>query len=197
MRKISTAIIVSIVTCVIVAAIAVGTISTTIAGKEINQEATDKLSAITAQYASEINGQYQGMESIAESISSYIGGTYEPIRLSDKAYNKAYMRKLGGYLERISQLHPEIQSMYAYCNPKEQAAITGTWWGSGEEYEFKADEAYENYLNRTADWEWYYQTVAAEQAIWLDPVYKERFDKTCVSRCEPVYAEKICRCYWC
>lgn len=190
MRKISTSIIVSIVTCVIIAAVAVGAISTTIAVKEINEEATEKLSAITLQYASDIDSQYQGMEYLAESISSYIGGTYEPIRLSDKAYNKAYMRKLGGYLQQISELHPEIQSMYAYCNPKEQAAITGTWWGSGKEYEFNADEAYENYLNRTAEWEWYYQTVAAEKAIWLDPVHKERFDKICVSRCEPVYADK-------
>lgn len=190
MRRISTSIIIAIVTCVIGAAIAVGLISISIAGKEIKGEAADKLSAITAQYASDINAQYQGMEAIAESISSYIAGTYEPIRLSDKAYNKAYMRKLGGYLERISQLHPEIQSMYAYCNPKEQAAITGTWWGNGKEYEFNADEAYESYLNRTEDWEWYYQTVAAEEAIWLDPIHKERFDRTCLSRCEPVYADK-------
>lgn len=190
MRKISTSIIISIVTCVVVAAIAVGSISTKAAVEEINKEATEKMSAITAQCASDINSQYTGMETLAESVSSYIGGTYEPIRLSDKAYNKAYMRKLGGYLQRVTELHPEIESMYAYSNPEEQSAIAGTWYSKGKAVEFNDAEAYNNYLNRAEDWEWYYQTVEAGEAIWLDPFYKEAFDKTCVSRCEPVYAEK-------
>lgn len=190
MRKISTSIIISIVTCVIAAAIAVGVISTKAAVEEINNEAVQKLSAITRQYASEINGQYREMESLAESVSSYIGGTYEAIRLSDKAYNKDYMRKLGGYLQRVTELHPEIESMYAYCSPREQAAITGAWFSKGSPIEINESEAYENYLSRDEEWEWYYQTVEAGGAIWLDPFYKEAFEKTCVSRCEPVYADK-------
>lgn len=190
MRKISSSIIISIVACVIIAAIAVGVISTNVAGDEINKEATDKLSAMSLQYASDINMQYQNLESLAESVSSYIAGTYESTRLSDKAYNKAYMKRLGGYLKRVTELHPEIESMYAYCNPKDQSTITGTWYGKGKAIDIKTDEEYENYLNRTADWEWYYQTVSAGEAIWLDPYNKEKFNKTCVSRCEPVYADK-------
>lgn len=190
MRKISTSIIISIIACVIIAAIAVGAISTKVAGEEINKEATDKLSAMSLQYASDINMQYQNLESLAESVSSYIAGTYEAIRLSDKAYNKAYMKRLGGYLQQVTELHPEIESMYAYCNPKEQSTITGTWYGKGKSLDIKPEVEYDNYLNRTEDWEWYYQTVSAGKAIWLDPYYKEKFDKTCVSRCEPVYADK-------
>lgn len=190
MRKISTSIIVSIVTCVILAAVAVGTISTKVAVEEINKEATDKLGAMTQQYASDINRQYEQLESLAESISSYIGGTYEAIRLSDKAYNKAYMRKLGGYLQRVTELHPEVQSMYAYSNFEKQEAIAGSWYSNGKAVEINDAEEYQNYLNRTENWEWYYQTEAAGKAIWLDPFYKEVFDKTCVSRCEPVYVDE-------
>lgn len=189
MRKISTSIIISIVTCVIIAAVAVGTINANSASKEIQGEARDKLTAMTLQYASEINAQYQGLESLAESMSSYIGGTYEPIRLSDTEYNKAYMKKLGGYLQKVTELHPEVESMYAYCNPKEQSAITGTWYTKGVAMGIDAKQAYEDYLNRTPDWEWYYQTVSVGEAIWLDPYYKEAFEATCVSRCEPVYAD--------
>ncbi|NLL77102.1 MAG: methyl-accepting chemotaxis protein [Clostridiales bacterium] len=186
MRKISTSIIVSIVACVIIASIAVGSISTKIAVEEINQEATEKLSAMSLQYAGDINMQYQNLESLAESISSYIVGTYEPIRLSDKAYNKAYMKKLGGYLQRITELHPEVESMYAFSDPKEQAGITGTWYSQGKMVEIDTAAEYDNFMSRAQNWEWYYQTETAGEAIWLDPYYKEIFDKTCVSRCEPV-----------
>lgn len=190
MRKISTSIIISIVTSVIIAAIAVGSISMTVATEEINKEAMDKLSAMSGQYASDINMQYQNLESLAESVSSYVAGTYDSVRLSDKQYNLDYMKQLGGYLKRVTQLHPEIVSMYSYCNPKEMSSIIGAWYTGGEEVRTDIDEEYEKYLNRTEDWEWYYQTVAAGQAIWLDPYHKTVFDKTCVSRCEPVYSEK-------
>lgn len=190
MRKISTSIIVSIVACVIIASIAVGSISTSVAVDEINKEAREKLSAMSLQYASDINMKYQNLESLAESISSYITGTYEPIRLSDKAYNKAYMKKLGGYLQRITELHPEVQSMYAYSNPKEQAGITGTWYSNGKIVEIDAAAEYDNYLSGAENWQWYHQTEEAGEAIWLDPYMKEAFGKICVSRCEPVYADK-------
>lgn len=189
MRKISTSIIVSITACVLVASIAVGAISTNVAVKEINTEAREKLNAMSLQYAGDINMKYQNLESLAESISSYIVGTYEPIRLSDKAYNKAYMKKLGGYLERITQLHPEVASMYAYSDPEVQLGVTGTWYSQGKLVETDAVSEYENYLQRAANWEWYYQTKEAGEAIWLDPYEKEIFDKSCVSRCEPVYVE--------
>lgn len=190
MRKISTSIIISIVVCVIVSSIAVGSISMKVAVNEINMEATDKLSALSLSYASDINKQYQNLESLAESISSYIAGTYEPVQLSNKQYNIDYMKKLGGYLKRATSLHPEVVSMYAYCNPQQQSAITGAWYSGGEAVETNPDEEYENYLNRTDDWEWYYQAVSAGEAIWLDPYEKTMFGKNCVSRCEPVYADK-------
>lgn len=190
MRKISTSIIVSIVACVIIASIAVGSISTSVAVDEINKEAREKLSAMSLQYSSDINMKYQNLESLAESISSYITGTYEPIRLSDKAYNKAYMKKLGGYLQRITELHPEVESMYAYSNPKEQAGITGTWYSNGKMVEIDAAAEYNDYLSGSENWQWYYQTEEADEAIWLDPYMKEAFGKICVSRCEPVYADK-------
>lgn len=190
MRRISTSIIISIVTCVIIAAIAVGSISINVAVDEINKEATDKLSAMSFQYASDINMQYQNLESLAESISSYIAGTYEAGQIGNKAYNEQYMQQLGGYLKRATELHPEIVSMYAYCNPKQLSGIIGAWYSGGKAVDADPAVEYENYLSRTEDWEWYYQTVAAGEAIWLDPYDKAAFGKTCVSRCEPVYADK-------
>lgn len=190
MRKISTSIIISIVMCVVVAAVVVGSISITVAVDEINKEATDKLSAMSLQYASDINMQYQNLESLAESVSSYVAGTYDSIRITDKQYNIDYMEQLGGYLKRVTQLHPEIVSMYSYCSPKAMSSMIGAWYTGGEAVATDMDEEYEKYLNRTEDWEWYYQTVAAGEAIWLDPYHKTVFGKTCVSRCEPVYANK-------
>ena len=190
MRRISTSIIIAIVTCVIVAAVAVGSISINVAESEINKEATDKLSAMSLQYASEINMQYQNLESLAESISSYIAGTYDSGQLGYKPYNESYMKQLGGYLKRATELHPEVVSMYAYCSPKLLSGIIGAWYSGGTEVAADPAEEYENYLSRTEDWEWYYQTVSAGKAIWLDPYEKAEFNKTCVSRCEPVYANK-------
>lgn len=190
MRRISTSIIISIVTCVIVAAVAVGSISINVAVDEINKEATDKLSAMSFRYASDINMQYQNLESLAESISSYVAGTYVSGQTGNRQYNEEYMKQLGGYLKRATELHPEVVSMYAYCNPKQLSSIIGAWYSGGKAVKTDPAAEYENYLSRTEDWEWYYQTVAAGEAIWLDPYDKVQFGKTCVSRCEPVYADK-------
>ena len=99
------------------------------------------------------------------------------------------MKKLGGYLASVTKLHPEVASMYAYCNPDQQEAITGTWYSNGKAVEVKTAMDYESYQKRTEEWEWYYQTAEAGKAVWLDPYYKSVFEKECVSRCEPIYSD--------
>ncbi|WP_455714027.1 methyl-accepting chemotaxis protein [Anaerosporobacter sp.] len=190
MRKISTAIITAITACVLIVSILVGGINAILSYKTLGEEAKDKMSAMSIQYANQMNLNYRGTQEIVSGMASYFEASYDYAQYRDIEYNNTFMDGMYKYISVIQSniTDTNVLRLYAYVNPKNIGTICAAISENGKRVNVNQVEEYKSWSNRDGDrWNFFNETLRNNRATWLDPYTDIDLDQEVISYTQPVY----------
>ena len=193
MRKISTAIITSITACVLIVSILVGCINGVLSYRTLGKEAEDKISAMSIQYANQMNLHYRGIQEIVSGMTSYFESSYDYSQFNNAEYNNTFMDGMYKYISVIQSTitDMEVLRLYAYVNPKNVGTLCTAISEKGERVIINQAEEYKSWSLRSGTkWNFYNETLKNNKATWLDPYTDEELGQEVISYTQPVYVNK-------
>lgn len=193
MKKISTAIITAITACVLIVSILVGCINGVLSYKTLGEEAEDKMSAMSIQYANQMNLHYRGIQEIVTGMSSYFEAGYDYSQSKDSTYNNTFMDGMYKYISVIQSTITDLDvlRLYAYVNPKNVGTMCSAISEKGERVVKNQDEEYKSWSLRSGTkWNFYNETLKNNKATWLDPYMDEELGQEVISYTQPIYVNK-------
>lgn len=194
MRKISTAIITAITACVLIVSILVGCINGVLSYKTLGKEAEDKMSAMSNQYANQMNLHYRGIQEIVSGMTSYFESSYDYSQFNKVDYNNAFMDGMYKYISVIQSTitDMDVLRLYAYVNPTNVGTLCTAISEKGERVNINPEEEYKSWSlrNNNNKWNFYNETLKNNKATWLDPYMDEELGQEVISYTQPVYVNK-------
>ncbi|WP_310604691.1 methyl-accepting chemotaxis protein [Anaerosporobacter sp.] len=193
MRKISTAIITAITACVLIVSILVGCINGVLSYKTLGEEAEDKLSAMSIQYANQMNLNYRGTQEIVSGMASYFEASYDYSNVRSLEYNNTFMDGMYKYISVVQSTitDMDVLRLYAYGNPTKVGALCTAISENGERVIQNSEEEYKSFSSRKGEkWNFYNETLKNNKATWLDPYIDEELGQEVISYTQPVYVNK-------
>lgn len=193
MKKISTAIVLAITTCVFTASILVGCINGVLSYNALKDEAEDKLHAMSMQYTNQIELSYQGIENTVTSMGNYFKANYDEGSYKNISYNEEFIESMSQYLEVVqnSITNMKVVRLYAYVDPNNIGTIMAAINENGKTVMFDRDEEFKSFQTRDGErWNFYNETMKNNRATWLNPYVDEQLGKKVISYTQPVYVGK-------
>lgn len=193
MKKISTAIVLAITTCVFTASILVGCINGVLSYNALKDEAEDKLHAMSMQYTNQIELSYQRIENTVTSMGNYFKANYDEGSYKNIEYNEEFVESMSQYLEEVqnSITNMKVVRLYAYVDPNNIGTIMAAINENGKTVMFDRDEEFKSFQTRDGErWNFYNETMKNNRATWLNPYVDEQLGKKVISYTQPVYVGK-------
>ncbi len=190
MKKISTAIITAITACVLVVSILVGGINGILSYKTLGKEAEEKMSAMSIQYANQMNLNYQGTQEIVSGMVSYFQSSYDYEQRKNIEYNDTFMDGMYKYIDvtQSNDTDTNVLRIYAYVNPKIIGTISAAISENGKRVNTNNEEEYKSWSKRDGDrWKFFNETLKNNKATWLDPYTDKDLGQDVISYTQPVY----------
>ncbi|MBU3129406.1 methyl-accepting chemotaxis protein [Clostridium tagluense] len=187
-NKISTKIIIAIVSCSILVSAMVGITSILKSTSIIKQEATDKLLNIASSRGNEYTIQTTKVENTVKELSGLVLGTMEASKFKDPKYISAYEKQLGSLMKSLGDSNNGLIGLYMIFNPK--------FTGSSESYcvnylydEGKKQSAVTNDMLKVGRFEEGNAAIISTKiGMWLNPYIDKDSKINMVSYTMPVYA---------
>ncbi|MCB2296514.1 methyl-accepting chemotaxis protein [Clostridium tagluense] len=187
-NKISTKIIIAIVSCSILVSAMVGITSILKSTSIIKKEATDKLLNIASSRGNEYTIQTTKVENTVKELSGLVLGTIEVSKVKDPKYISAYEKQLGSLMKSLGDSNNGLIGLYMIFNPK--------FTGSSESYcvnylydEGKKQSAVTNDMLKVGRFEEGNAAIISTKiGMWLNPYIDKDSKINMVSYTMPVYA---------
>ncbi|MGH4123662.1 MAG: methyl-accepting chemotaxis protein [Clostridium sp.] len=187
-KKISTKIIIAIVSCSILVSALVGITSILKSTSIIKQEATDKLKNIASSRGNEYTIQTTKVENTVKELSGLVLGTIEVSKVKDPKYISAYEKQLGSLMKNLGDSNNGLIGLYMIFNPK--------FTGSSKSYcvnysydEGKKQSAVTNDMLKVGRFEEGNAAIISSKiGMWLNPYIDKDSKINMVSYTMPVYA---------
>lgn len=188
MRKIRTSIVIAIIISVIVSTSLLATVTISISSKAVKKESNDKLQSMAVQYRNDMDSSFIQYESIVNVMAQYVKSTLDGEKILDKAYDEMYVEAMDKYVKNVNETYNDnVLSIYAYINPADIKEIFGTRYTKGQYVDKHTEEDYLSYFSKSAEWQWYWQTVEKKDSLWIKPYYDSASGKNCMTYAIPVY----------
>jgi methyl-accepting chemotaxis protein len=191
MRKISTAIITAITACVLIVSILVGCINGFLSYKTLGTEAEEKMSALSSQYANQMNLNYKETQDIVSGMASYFEAGYDYKQYKNIEYNNTFIDGMYNYISVIQSnlTDSNVLRIYAYVNPKKIGTICAAISENGKRININQEEEYKSWSKRDGDrWNFFNETLKNNRATWLDPYTDKDLGQDVISYTQPVYS---------
>ncbi|GCD09884.1 methyl-accepting chemotaxis protein [Clostridium tagluense] len=187
-NKISTKIIIAIVSCSILVSAMVGITSILKSTSIIKQEATDKLSNIASSRGNEYTIQTTKVENTVKELSGLVLGTIEVSKVKDPKYISAYEKQLGSLMKSLGDSNNGLIGLYMIFNPK----FTGSRKSYCVNYSYdegKKQSAVTNDMLKVGRFEEGNAAIISTKiGMWLNPYIDKDSKINMVSYTMPVYA---------
>ncbi|MBW9157917.1 methyl-accepting chemotaxis protein [Clostridium tagluense] len=187
-NKISTKIIIAIVSCSILVSAMVGITSILKSTSIIKQEATDKLLNIASSRGNEYTIKTTKVESTVKELSGLVLGTIEISKVKDPKYISAYEKQLGSLMKSLGDSNNGLIGLYMIFNPK----FTGSRKSYCVNYSYdegKKQSAVTNDMLKVGRFEeGNAAIISAKIGMWLNPYIDKDSKINMVSYTMPVYA---------
>ncbi|GAA0740420.1 methyl-accepting chemotaxis protein [Clostridium oceanicum] len=197
MKKISTKIVLSIISCTIVISILVGGLTLYGNRKILKEECENRILNMTEAKASTLDNTYIKVESIAEDLEKSSIALFDENKVKkDKKYIDEYTKSLDPVIKNIISSKDKGMGAYVLVNPNfaytEKASIVNyedvNHNGKFEKLEYdykKADFKEENKDNK-----WYFDLLKKRNGFWDKP-HKDHNGRIKISYQKPIYKGEI------
>ncbi len=187
MKKISSIIFLAIVACMAIATISTKELSMGMARTEIEKESTEKLEAISAEYAGKMNSIMVKYQTVIEGITNFVTSTYDISKLNDAAYTAAYIDSMDEYLAEAISSEERMQGIYLFMNPEKMGEVQAVWFEDTGRFDMDLAYEYQCYQTKDSSWDFYHDAVELGEAEWTEPYIEEATGMRVISYVKPIY----------
>ncbi|MGH4124605.1 MAG: methyl-accepting chemotaxis protein [Clostridium sp.] len=193
-NKISTKIIIAIVSCSILVSAIVGITSIAKSTSIVKQEATEKLINLASSRGNEYTIQTTVVENTVNELAALVLSTIQVSKAKDSSYINTYEKQLSSLMKSVGESNKGIVGLYINFDPK---FTKGSMvYDVAYEYdEQKKDSnvnsnsySLEDYKENNEKLAWYYNAVKAKQGVWSKPYIDSESKINMISYTMPVYA---------
>jgi methyl-accepting chemotaxis protein len=193
-NKISTKIVIAIVSCSILVSAIVGITSIVKSTNIIRQEATEKLLNIASSRGNEYTIQVAKVENTVKEVSGLVLGTIEVSKVKDPSYINTYEKQLSSLMKSLGDSNNGIVGLYINFDPK------FTDGNKAYDVTYKYDEQkkqswitndssnLQDFKESNVDMDWYYSPIKAKLGVWSKPYIDSASKINMISYTMPVYA---------
>lgn len=190
--KISTKIIIAIVSCSILVSAIVGITSIVKSTSIIKQEAAEKLLSIASSRGNEFTIQTTKVENTVKELSGIILSTIETSKVKDSKYMDTYENQLSSLMMSLGDSNTGLVGLYINFDPEFTGGnkaydVTYKYDEEKKESWMKRDTgSLEDYVENE-DMDWYYSPIKAKIGVWSKPYVDSASKVNMISYTMPLY----------
>ncbi|MBE6050459.1 MAG: HAMP domain-containing protein [Clostridium sp.] len=195
MRKISTKIIVSIVSACICTSVIIAAITSVSSKRIIKGEVSDSLQSYAVEQGNALNNELHKTKEFSNNIGKIVSilSLDDNSQISEEKISNS-IDEVSEFMKRVANENSQLLGVAFIANPE----ITQNFYEViyeretyGGQLERKNKFNKEQFLSKTSDVDWYYGPVNAKKAVWSE-AHKDGFsDNVRLSYTEPIFANDI------
>ncbi|MGV8979658.1 methyl-accepting chemotaxis protein [Clostridium sp.] len=192
--KISTKIIIAIVSCSILVSAIVGITSIVKSTSIIKQETTGRLLNIASSSGNEYTVHTTKVENTINELSGLVLGTIEVSKAKDQKYMDTYEKTFSTLMKSLGDSNTNLVGMYMTFDPKftDGSKIREISYEYDEQKKqseiFLDGENSVDFVESNVDMNWYYAPIKAKSGLWSKPYIDSASKINMISYTMPVYA---------
>lgn len=190
MKKISTKIILSIITCVIIFSTLIGSISISRANKIIKKEAVGRLKLIAENEANDLNEIITAVETTCKTLNSTVTATINPKDMKNTI--EIQEETLLPIVKNLNYKNSAFIGTYVIFNPDltgDVHEIIFTDKNKSGEFTRMPNDLTSEFQPSNPNMTWYYGPIKARKGIWSVPYLDSKTKILMVSYTEPIYKD--------
>lgn len=195
-NKLSTKIIVVIVSCSILVSAIVGITSIVESKSIIKQEATDNLINIVSSRGNQYTVKTTTVENSVKELSGLVLGGIDVSKVKDPSYMSTYESQLSSLINSLGGSNNGIVGLYMNFDPKftdgSKAYDVAYNYDEQKKESNISNNSYslKDYTETNGDLNWYYNAITAGHGVWSKPYIDSASNNTnMISYTMPVYAK--------
>ncbi|MBU3189963.1 methyl-accepting chemotaxis protein [Clostridium bowmanii] len=195
--KISTKIIIAIVSCSILVSAIVGITSIVKSTSIIKQETTERLLNIAFSRGNEYTIHTTKVENTLNELSGLVLGTMDLSKAKDQKYMDTYEKTFSTLMKSLGDSNTGLVGMYMTFDPKftDGSKIREIYYDYDEQKKqseiFLDDENSEDFVENNVNKNWYYAPIKAKSGLWSKPYIDSASKMNMISYTMPVYANNV------
>lgn len=192
--KISTKIVIAIVSCSILVSAIVGITSIIKSTSIIKQETTERLLNIASSRGNEYTIHTTKVENTVKELSGLVLGTIDLSKAKDQKYMNIYGKTLSTLMKSLGNSNTSLVGMYMTFDPKftDGSKIYEVFYEYDEQKKQSEmlldDENLEDFVEDNVDMKWFYAPIKAKSGLWSKPYIDSASKINMISYTMPVYA---------
>ncbi|MBZ9685256.1 methyl-accepting chemotaxis protein [Clostridium estertheticum] len=193
-NKISTKIVIAIVSCSILVSAMVGITSIVKSTSIIKQEATEKLLNIASSRGNEYTVQTTKVENTVKELSGLVLNTIEVSKVKDPSYISTYEKQISSLMKSLGDSNNGLVGLYIIFDPK----FTGgsKTYDVAYNYDEQKKQSYmtndglnlADFKESNAAMDWYYKSIKDKLGVWSKPCVDPVRKINVISYTMPVYS---------
>jgi len=193
-NKISTKIIIAIVSCSVLVSAIVGITSIIKATNIIKQEVTEKLLNIASSRGNEYKVQTTVVENTVKELSGIVLDTIVASKVKDPSYMITYEKQLSSLMKSLGDSNTGLVGLYMNFEPKftdgsKAYDVTYKYDEQKKQSWMKKDSSsIEDFVESNTDMDWYYSPIKAKSGVWSKPYIDTASKVNMISYTMPLYA---------
>ncbi|TDT62757.1 methyl-accepting chemotaxis protein [Fonticella tunisiensis] len=185
----------AIVACSIISTLLVGGVSLASSSRIIKLQAEKNLSLIAENKANEFNAMISRVENSVQTLAATINSSIDIEKFDrGESYIEDYERSIEKIVKGFAETTDGAIGAYFYINPELTKGVYGVRFvDEKNDGKFVAQplETIDEFTPENKDMYWYYATVKAKKALWLDPYVDSQFNVYMISYVVPIYKNEI------
>jgi methyl-accepting chemotaxis protein len=196
-NKISTKIIIAIVSCSFFVSAIVGIASIVKSASIIKQEAKEKLLSIAASRGNEYTVQTTKVENTVKELAGLILSTIEVSKVKQPKYMDTYENQLSSLMKSLGESNTGLVGLYINFDPTFSGVtkaydVTYKYDEEKKESWMKRDSGIlADYVESNVDMDWYYSPIKAKMGVWSKPYIDTASKINMISYTMPLYASNV------
>ncbi len=194
MNKIITKILLAIISCSILVAVSIGTLSVWHASKIIRQEAHDKLRYVSSNYANQFSTILKNIEGSVDTLKSVVASSFDSNQFAtSKNYQSQYMKRTDDMLKEIGNNSPGIQGIYIIINPDLTDQVFESWFindGKGH-FVYQEPEDISTFFPTNKNMAWYYEPLQKKEGVWILPYVDATINIKMISYTKAIFNDDL------
>lgn len=187
MKSIQSKILTAMIAGLLVITVAVSVIAVNMTHTILHKDADRILNNVAQKEAAYINDALGDIVHSAAIMESYSTAALDtPEQLRDPEFLEEYLQKTKKLFLKIALSNDRVEGFYMRFNPEFTSNTTGFYTLIKDDGSFQ-DMPVTNLAENSAIW--YYDPVAAQAAIWLEPYNFPNYDHRLISYAAPIYVD--------
>jgi len=190
LNKIVTKLLLLIVICSVVVAVAISSISVRHSSDILYQEINEQLSYISKNYANEFSITLESVENTVNTLSAAVQTEFDRSQfIATPSYRSNYMAHIDSLIKTVGESTDNIQGIYVVIDPTLLNKVFTSWFISNPQGGLTPQEPEDiaTFYPSNEDMGWYYDPIREKEGVWQLPLVDVTINIKMISYTKPIF----------